>query len=51
MIEIYDLEGRLTEDEQDATCTIVFTQDQELKEGSTILNSDSVAENGVITFG
>jgi len=50
IIEIYDQEGRLMSDEQDASCTVQFTPGQDLKEQSTILNADSVAQNGTITF-
>ena len=40
----------MTNDEQDASCSIQFKPDQNLPIGSTILNSDSVAINGTILF-
>lgn len=49
-VELYDLEGRLFNDEQDASCTVAFGDKDSVNEGSTILNADSVAQNGTITF-
>ena len=49
-IEIYDQEGRLTNDEQDAACTVSFTHPETLPDEAQMLNADSVAINGTITF-
>ena len=47
---IYDNEGRLFADENDAVANIVFSRYQDLKEGSVIINPESVAVDGVITW-
>jgi len=49
-VELYDREGRLFNDEQDASCSLVFDKKDSLKQGTTILNADSVSVNGTITF-
>ena len=49
-VEIYDLEGRLFRDENQAICNIEFVGGQDLPSGSTIINPEEVAENGVIQF-
>lgn len=49
-VEIFDQEGRLCEDENDAVCTLEFVSGQNLTDGSVIVNPAAVAKNGVITF-
>ena len=49
-VKIYDNEGRLYSDENDAVANIVFTRNQDLKDGSVIINPESVAVDGIITW-
>ena len=37
-VEIFDQEGRLCEDENDAVCTLEFVSGQNLADGSVIVN-------------
>ena len=47
---IYDNEDRLYSDENDAVANVVFSSNQDLKDGSVIINPESVAVDGIITW-
>ena len=49
-LRIFDNEGRLYADENDAVANIVFSAIEDLKEVSVIINPESVAVNGIITW-
>lgn len=49
-VEIYDNEGRLFNDENEAICNVEFVAGQDLPAGSVILNPEQVASKGIIRF-
>ena len=49
-LELYDNEGRLFNDDNDAVCIAEFVDKEALPAGSQIVNPEAVTTSGVVKF-